>query len=74
MKEETKWARIYNALLGLWLMIAPWLFGFSWLSLAHGTIVGFSIALFSLVRGKETRRIGGGWSSLWSAARTTPAS
>ena len=57
--------RWVNVVLGAWLLIAPWLLGHAadarWNSLAAGALV---VAL-SLVKGRRTREVGGGWSSLW---------
>ncbi len=61
--------RWINVVLGAWLLIAPWLFAHPpharWNSLAAGALV----LGCSLVKGTRTHRFGGGWSSLWKAAR-----
>ncbi len=65
MWEIARPLRWINVVLGGWLLIAPWLLGHAsdarWNSLAAGALI-FG---FSLVKGRRTHRIGGGWSSLW---------
>lgn len=57
--------RWVNVILGAWLLIAPGLLGHPpearWNSLAAGALV----LAFSLVKGKRTHQVGGGWSALW---------
>jgi len=63
--EISRPLRWVNVVLGAWLLIAPWLLEHPpdarWNSLAAGTLV----LAFSLVKGKRTHQVGGGWSALW---------
>lgn|SRR5688500_4133006 len=63
--EISRPLRWVNVILGAWLLIAPWLLGYRldarWNSLAAGAL----ILAFSLVKGKRTHKVGGGWSALW---------
>ena len=67
--EISRPLRWVNVILGAWLMIAPWLLGHPpearWNSLAAGALV----LAFSLVKGKRTHQVGGGWSALWKGVR-----
>lgn len=63
--EATRHVRRVNIVLGVWLVIAPWVMGHPeearvWLSLG-----GALIAAFSLVQGRLMHNFGGGWSAVW---------
>jgi hypothetical protein len=64
--EVTRPVRWLNVVLGVWLVLAPWVLGYGgWGDLLHSTVVGAAVAVLALVRGRVTDRFGGGWSALW---------
>ena len=53
------WAQIINALLGIWLMASPGMFGYSGTGRINGVIVGPIIATFAIIAVWEvTRAVG----------------
>ncbi len=63
--EVTRDLRWVNLILGVWLIAAPWLLGFETSALINSTAVGVLVAALSLVRGRTSDELGGGWSMLW---------
>jgi len=63
--EITRALRILNAVVAIWLLIAPWLLAFSGIEILNSTLVGFLLLGCALVRGYVRHSFGGGWSSLW---------
>lgn len=54
-----------NLLFGLWLVAAPWVLGYdATAALVNSTAVGVAMAALSFVRGRITKRYGGGWAAL----------
>jgi hypothetical protein len=50
------WARIVNALLGLWLMAAPWLMGYADPARTHDRIIGPLVASIAIIACTECMR------------------
>ena len=55
------WAQIINTLAGLWLIIAPWLFGYGDVASNNGYITGPVIITFSVVAYWEATRVVRKW-------------
>jgi hypothetical protein len=69
--EVTRPMRWGNLVLGLWLLIAPWVFTYTGEALLNSTLVGLLLTVFSLIHGQsEPQHVGGGWSALWRPAQT----
>ncbi len=66
ISEATRGVRWVNALLGVWLVLAPWVLGYdsAWLIL-HSSVIGIAMWIVTAVRGTITQDFGGGWSILW---------
>lgn len=62
VNREVRWV---NTVLGVWLVLAPFILGFAPAARTVDIICGVLIAIFSLFRGKLTTRYGGGWKSLF---------
>lgn len=63
--EATRGLRYVDLLLGVWLLIAPFVFGYWGEPLVNSLACGFAVVVLSLIRGPITVEIGGGWSALW---------
>lgn len=64
--QITRGCRWMNLLLGMWLVIAPFYLGYKeTVPTYNDVIVGLTVTLLALVRGKLTLRFGGGWTSLF---------
>ncbi|NKE70763.1 SDR family oxidoreductase [Nitrospiraceae bacterium HYJII51-Mn-bac16s-1-B09] len=68
MWEVLRPLRWINFAFGLWLIAAPSIFDYEGSPLFNSLIVGALLSSFALVRGRRTKRFGGGWSSLWRHA------
>jgi len=54
--------------LGLWFLVAPWVFGYEHtLPIVNDMICGALVIAFALVKGKVKGSFGGGWQSLWQS-------
>jgi hypothetical protein len=63
--ESTRDFRYANTLLGVWLLLSPWLLQHLGMTyMLNETIAGLLVITFSLIRGKVSDRFGGGWRSL----------
>ena len=70
--EVTRPLRWGNFALGLWLLLASWMFTDTWAVFLNSSLVGILLLSFALVRGTvEPQRFGGGWSALWGATQTS---
>jgi hypothetical protein len=68
--EVTRPLRWGNFAFGLWLLVAPWVFTYTWVALFDSSLVGLLLMAFALVRGQaEPQHFGGGWSALWRSAQ-----
>lgn len=54
---------------GVWLLFAPWIFGFQTTVIVNEMLVGAAAIGLGLVEGKREQEIGGGWSALWPPTR-----
>ncbi len=64
--EPTRSLRFANLVLGLWLVVAPWLLGYDdTLAILNDSVVGLLLFAFATVRGATNGRYGGGWSAVW---------
>ena len=63
--DVTRPVRRVNILLGAWLLVAPWALGYDGWTVFNSYAVGLLVIGLSLVRGKISSRMGGGWRSLW---------
>ncbi len=57
-----RWCQI---VLGLWLLIAPWVFGHATVPLLNDLIVGVLLIVLATRGGQVSEAFGGGWPSLW---------
>lgn len=65
MSECVRNARFFNILTGIWLILSFWLLNFNdTAALINNSLAGILLIAFSLVKGRITRRYGGGWRSL----------
>jgi hypothetical protein len=63
--EVNRSARYFNLVTGIWMIAAPFLLSFdssaaTWMDVVSGALV----ALFSLFKGRISKKYGGGWRSL----------
>jgi hypothetical protein len=72
ISEVTRPVRWLIAPLGLWLLVAPWLFGAQWSELVNSTTVGVLMVLLAPIRGAVRHRYGGGWAALWLLHPSNP--
>ena len=64
--QATRPLRWVNLPLGLWLAAAPFILGgYEREAMLNGILTGLAVAALSCVRGRRTKRFGGGWSALW---------
>jgi hypothetical protein len=64
--EVTRPVRWVNLLLGAWLVLAPWVLGFSpGGAMASDILAGVLVAALATWRGARKQRFGGGWSALF---------
>lgn len=63
--EATRPVGRWNVVLGLWVIVAPWILGVdgTW-AVVNGMAVGALVTALSFVKGKVEKTYGGGWSSL----------
>lgn len=66
--EATRVVRLYNLPLGAWLILAPWVLGYSdTVAIVNDMAVGALVIGFSLIKGKIEENYGGGWSAIWKS-------
>lgn len=65
MAEVTRPFRWVNVAVGLALLLIPWVEGYSGAALANSLLCGAAIVGLASLRGRVTKRVGGGWRSLW---------
>jgi len=64
--EATRVVRLYNLLPAAWLLLAPWVLGYTdTTAIFNDLAVGLLIIILCFVKGKVEGRFGGGWSSIW---------
>ncbi|WP_299824274.1 SPW repeat protein [uncultured Pontibacter sp.] len=64
--EATRVVRLYNLPLGAWLVLAPWVLGYTAsAAIANDMVIGILIMGLSLVKGKIDNTYGGGWRAVW---------
>jgi len=68
--QSTRGLRFVDLMLGIWLLIAPLVFGYWGEPLINSLACGLGVVVLSLIRGPITVQLGGGWPALW---RTEPA-
>lgn len=65
--EETRSARFANTALGIWLLAASILFGYTDLALVTNAVAAGVVIALSLVKGEhDPLKFGGGWVALWN--------
>ncbi len=62
--EVNRNVRWLNIVAGTWLMMSPLILGMKTPALEINLLLGIGVVLFSLFKGRITRRYGGGWRSL----------
>jgi hypothetical protein len=77
MAEVTRPFRWVNLPVGLALVLVPLLRGYSGAALANSLLCGTAVVALASLRGRVTKRVGGGWRSLRltstsSGGRSTP--
>lgn len=65
MGEATRSVRHANLLIGILLLIAPWVLGYAAVPTVNSMLVGLAILSLSRVRGRVRERFDGGWSRIW---------
>ncbi|MBF9253969.1 SPW repeat protein [Pontibacter sp. 172403-2] len=64
--EATRVVRLYNLLPAAWLLLAPWVLGYSdTTAILNDMAVGLLVIILCFVKGKVDARFGGGWSAIW---------
>jgi len=64
----TRTVATYNAPLGLWLMVSPWLMNYeNGASMINSFSSGILITFFSFFKRKTIQQYGGGWSAVWKS-------
>lgn len=64
--EVSRGARKANYPLALWLLLAPWILGYSHdFATVSNMVAGVLVLIFSSIEGRITQQFGGGWSSLF---------
>ena len=71
MSESVRAVRWVNVGLGLWLVIAPFIWSYPHEQILASGIVGLTVMALGCVRGTVTEQFGGGWSTLWRPLNTT---
>jgi hypothetical protein len=71
--QVTRALRRINLASGLWLLAAPWIFGFPTDATVNAMVCGAAIAALSLVQGTRDTSFGGGWRVLWPPCRAATA-
>jgi hypothetical protein len=66
--EVTRVVRKVNIPLGLWLLLAPWMLGYTEiLPTINDMMCGALIIIFAFVRGEVNGTYGGGWQAIWQS-------
>ncbi len=68
MSESVRAVRWGNAVLGLWLVCAPFMLDYPDERACGSIVTGIAAIALSCVRGTLSNRFGGGWIALWQAA------
>jgi hypothetical protein len=63
--EINRNARLFNIITGAWLILSPFITGFTSVARTVDIVCGVAIILFSLNKGTIQTRYGGGWRSLF---------
>jgi hypothetical protein len=71
--EATRSLRRVNLLVGLWMLLSPWLLEFPAIAAVNTCPCGGIVVGMSLLRGKLTHRLGGGWALRQPPARSRHA-
>ncbi len=66
LTEATRSVRWLNLPLGMGLMAAPLMLNYPGEAALNSALCGFAIAALSIVRGKMSHQMGGGWAALFS--------
>ena len=74
LHEAARGLRWVNLVIGVWLLIAPWVLGYHVMPTVNGMITGVLIIGAALVRGRSCLCMGDGWKGLFSRRRQAPAS
>jgi hypothetical protein len=70
--EVTRGLRWINLVLGAWLLLSPWLFGYPPNAFLSTLLTGLALMALSLVKGRTDTPFGGGWRVLWRHAGESP--
>jgi uncharacterized membrane protein YdjX (TVP38/TMEM64 family) len=64
--EATRNVRIWNYPLGVWLLLAPWILDYTYLTaILSDMIAGVIIIILCSIKGKVKQSFGGGWRALF---------
>jgi hypothetical protein len=74
LHEVARGLRWVNLLIGVWLLIAPWVLDYHTLPTVNGMITGVLIIAAAGVRGHAWMKTGGGWAEVFSPGQQVPAS
>ncbi len=71
LHEALRSLRWVNAVIGAWLLIAPWVLGYGTLATVNSSISGFLLLIAATARGRTFMTFDGGWRALWPRASLT---
>ncbi len=72
--EVTRVLRKVGIAIGVWLVFAPWILGYSeMLPILNDTLCGIAAIIFAFVKGEIKSNYGGGWQALWQTHTATKA-
>ena len=58
----------FNLALGVWLLLAPWILSYQDNSaILNDMLTGVFVIVFSLIKVKIKKRLGGGWQAIWKS-------
>jgi hypothetical protein len=63
--EINRNVRLFNIVTGSWLIVSPFIIGFTNTPLFIDVVLGMAVLVFSLNKGTVKNRYGGGWRSLF---------
>jgi hypothetical protein len=74
LHEVARGLRWVNLVIGVWLLIAPWVLGYTQLPAVNGMITGALLGGAALVPGRSWQQHDGGWAALFSRREQASAS
>lgn len=66
MAESVRNVRFLNLVIGIWLILAPWILSFDTTAAkVNDPAVGLMVISMSLIKGRIRERLGGGWAAIF---------